>query len=282
MKTKLLLIIALFSAISLVAQDQSTDTPTPADTESTSSGWTPFRYSFLNIFAWPKEDIPVYGIELDLIQGDNNYTAGYCLGFFSCTKNFKGLSTGFVHKAEKSQGFIIAGTTSADISHGFDIGGINFCQQYQAGVQTAAMFNYTEEGQDGIRIAGLANVSKSGYQDGIQLAGFMNQAKSFQGVQLAGIVNLEDDMGGLQLGTVNVIGFKHRKLSRSSSGCQTGVVNYISKPKAAKTVEQESRDWIVQFGLINYKQGASGIQFGLININKNGFLPFFPLINFNL
>lgn len=265
----------------LVAQEQ--DKTDKAETEQTeNNGWTPFRFSCVNVAAFPAAAVPVYGMELDIVQGDNDFTGGYSLGIFSSSDTFKGLYTGFVHRAKTSQGFMIGGAVNlADVSHGWDIGGINFCHDYQAGIQTAAVFNYADSGQDGVRLAGLGNVTKSGFQDGVQIAGILNQAKTAQGVQFAGIANLEDQMQGWQLACVNVVGFKRRKLSKTSSCCQTGVVNWMKKPKAAKTVEQEERDWALQLGVVNYTEGASGIQFGLININKNGFLPFFPLINFN-
>lgn len=252
------------------------------ENNSQSSGWTPFRYSAVREACFPDARIPVYGFELNLVEGENDYTGGFSLGIFNFSKHFQGLRTCFMHKAELSQGMVISGANVSETSHGFDIGGINFSREDQAGCHIAAVFNYAGKSQHGVRFAGLANVSKGGTQTGFQVAGLFNQAETFHGGQLAGFMNLQDRVNGFQISTINIIGFKYRKLIEDSGALQIGVANWVSAFPASKSVDNDDDDWVVQLGILNYTGGASGIQFGLININKNGFLPFFPIINFSL
>ena len=82
-----------------------------------------------------------------------------------------------------------------------------------------------------------------------------------KGVMVAGL-NKAKDMSGLQLGLGNDADFLQ--------GFQCGLLNSIKK---------KEHSWNVQFGIINTTKGRN-IQIGLLNFCKDGFLPFFPLINF--
>ncbi len=72
--------------------------------------------------------------------------------------------------------------------------------------------------------------------------------ENIKGVQLAPLFNLADKMNGAQFSTVNV----------TDELCEGA-----------------------QFGLVNYS-ARNGIQFGLVNYMENGFLKFFPLVNFSV
>jgi len=79
-----------------------------------------------------------------------------------------------------------------------------------------------------------------------------------------GLVNLSDaDFTGIQLGGVNVVG-------GSFEGFEWGVVNHAQNARG------------LQLGLINYAQTLHGVQVGLVNIIKqDGFMPFFPFVNWS-
>ena len=95
--------------------------------------------------------------------------------------------------------------------------------------------------------------------------GLVNKTTGKQlGVQW-GFVNLTDGgFTGWQAGAVNVT-------SGSSVGLQTGWVNYHMGHFNG-----------LQFSIVNYSATLKGLQLGLINIiGKGGFLPVFPIFNFD-
>jgi hypothetical protein len=95
--------------------------------------------------------------------------------------------------------------------------------------------------------------------------GLVNKTTGKQlGVQW-GFVNLTDGgFTGWQDGAVNVT-------SGSSVGLQTGLVNYHMGHFNG-----------LQFSIVNYSATLKGLQLGLINIiGKGGFLPVFPIFNFD-
>jgi hypothetical protein len=190
-----------------------------------------------------------------------------------------------MHMAKLSQGMLVGGAaTSAETSHGFDVtGGVNYTEKYQAGVQIAGWFNLSRGSQDGVRIGGIGNISTY-EQNGVQITGLLNQARRFSGFQIAGLINLENEAQGAQLGSVNILGYKNRRPHDASGACQIGAANWVSTlhPLPGDSSEPAVKDWIFQFGVLNYLGGGEGIQFGLVNINPHGFLPFFPILNFNL
>ena len=105
-------------------------------------------------------------------------------------------------------------------------------------------FNDVQEEVSGIG-AGIVNLSH-GDATGIQLAMTNSVEGRFRGLQ-AGLTNVnEGSLRGVQVGALNV--------TEDGSGFQLGLYNRASSMK--------------------------GIQLGLINFNDNGFLPFFPFINF--
>jgi hypothetical protein len=79
-----------------------------------------------------------------------------------------------------------------------------------------------------------------------------------------GLVNYgEADFKGIQLGTVNIVG-------GSFEGFEWGFVNSAVHARG------------LQLGFINNAQTLYGVQIGLINIIKqDGFMPFFPFLNWS-
>lgn len=95
--------------------------------------------------------------------------------------------------------------------------------------------------------------------------GLVNQSTGVQkGVQF-GALNLTDGgMTGWQDGFVNIT-------KGSSVGLQTAAVNY-----------HQGHFNGLQFSIVNYAATLKGLQIGLINIiGKGGFLPVFPIFNFD-
>lgn len=148
-------------------------------------------------------------------------------------------------------------------THGLDLGllaaitevgsGINIAplvkSDHHTGLQIA-MASHTLR-TDGILIAPYSNWLVGWEQrpretmvNGAQI-GIIAMTNEVNGVQLSMIANVANDVDGLQIGLSN-------KTRRVGYGSQVGLVNVADR----------------------------GLQIGLLNFNKNGFLPFFPLINF--
>jgi len=108
---------------------------------------------------------------------------------------------------------------------------------------------------------GVANIVE-GRVNGIQLAPVMNEADDLVGMQFAGISNKSQKVLGIQIAPlVND--------AESLTGMQVGIMNFA--PRATG----------LQIGaLINKSDSVAGLQIGLLNINRNGWLPFFPILNF--
>ncbi len=109
---------------------------------------------------------------------------------------------------------------------------------------------------DGLKL-GLPISSGRVRVHGLELSAFCSATDQVNGMQLAP-VNLCKQMGGFQMALVNVAGTR-------SFAFQLGLVNTTGSGS--------------QIGLVNVSDRA-GFQFGLLNFNSDGFLPFFPIINF--
>jgi len=130
-----------------------------------------------------------------------------------------------------------------------------------------ALFNPVQIFPENTSIAGLRinliygkNASVTGLD-----WGFVNSTTGSQkGVQF-GFINLTDGgFTGLQEGFVNVS-------KGNSLGLQTGGVNY-----------HQGNFNGLQISIVNYAATLEGLQLGLINIiGEGGFLPVFPLFNFD-
>lgn len=116
--------------------------------------------------------------------------------------------------------------------------------------------NYDMEGLD-ISLVGLNDNDFSG----VQFAAVGITKKKFTGVQWAAISWAGESLEGAQLGFFN--GTKDMKW------IQVGTINY------AESVEG------IQLSFINFTDYLHGIQVGILNFAKNGFMPVFPLFNFN-
>ena len=107
-----------------------------------------------------------------------------------------------------------------------------------------------------------------GHVWGVQVAGVANLADRVAGVQVAAIFNESSDgFSGLQVGGVNVV---NNRIWQACSGVQLGAVNATG-----------IAGFCVQVGVINMVDGGFGVQFGLWNSNPDGFLPYFPILNFS-
>jgi hypothetical protein len=130
--------------------------------------------------------------------------------------------------------------------HGLDIGFINWVDDEFLGVQFLG-FGWVEGEMQGIQFNYVANIGRS----------------SVEGGQL-GLFNLAGaGSTGLQWGAVNFV-------EADLMGVQLGLFDYAAEFSG------------LQFGLVNFTENLSGVQIGLINIAKNGFLPVFPIVNFNV
>jgi hypothetical protein len=130
-----------------------------------------------------------------------------------------------------------------------------------------SLFNPIQLFPESSSIAGLRfNLiyGKNANVTGLDL-GLVNQTTGKQtGVQWGGL-NLNDGgFKGWQSGFVNIT-------KGSSLGLQTGTVNYHLGHFNG-----------LQFSIVNYAATLKGLQIGLINIiGKGGFLPVFPIFNFD-
>ena len=95
--------------------------------------------------------------------------------------------------------------------------------------------------------------------------GLVNQSTGLQnGVQWGGVNLTDGGVTGWQAGFVNIS-------KGSSVGLQTGAVNY-----------HQGHFNGLQFSIVNYAATLKGLQLGIINIiGEGGFLPVFPLFNFD-
>jgi hypothetical protein len=95
--------------------------------------------------------------------------------------------------------------------------------------------------------------------------GLVNQSTGIQnGVQWGGVNLTDGGVTGWQSGFVNIS-------KGNSVGLQTGTVNY-----------HQGHFNGLQFSVVNYAATLKGLQLGLVNIiGKGGFLPVFPLFNFD-
>lgn len=113
---------------------------------------------------------------------------------------------------------------------------------------------------------------------GLQWLGFGWVKGNLQGAQWNYITNVtKGTMEGVQFGIVDLAGKK-------SAGAQLGVVTWAKTGLTGAqlgVVDYAETFTGLQFGLVNVTDNLTGLQLGLVNVAKNGFLPVFPLFNFN-
>lgn len=174
---------------------------------------------------------------------------------------------------------------------GVDLGVVGVADEDVIGIAVTAV-NVADLGAvEGLQLGLLANRTKELY--GFQFGGVLNWNEDLAyGVQL-GAINYDGEFYGLQLGVVNwfvgnaygvslgafllsnnsFVGFSAACLNyemHKMSGLQLGGINLAAESSTG-----------LQLGLVNISKHHEGVQLGLININSSGFLPCFPLVNFN-
>ena len=108
-------------------------------------------------------------------------------------------------------------------------------------------------------------------------AGFFNAVKKCVSGIGVGIVNLSDgDATGIQVAMTNAVDGRFRGVQTALGNVNEG--NLRGAQVGALNVTEDGSGF--QLGLFNRASSLKGIQLGLININGNGFLPFFPFVNF--
>jgi hypothetical protein len=136
--------------------------------------------------------------------------------------------------------------------------------------------NQDVSGVDFSALTSKADGNVKGVQYSVLIAKSTGNLVGFQSAIASGV---EGDCAGLQTGIfatfvdghmrgaqLSVIGSGADKLS----GVQVGVANTASTARG------------FQLGLFNMTTELKGVQLGLLNFNHEGFLPFFPIINFGL
>jgi len=98
----------------------------------------------------------------------------------------------------------------------------------------------------------------------------------FQGVQLGLVSWVEGDVTGLQWATV---GQTHGTMNGVQLGLYNGATTLEGFQWGAINMTDDAHG--LQLALLNWTETLHGLQIGLLNFAKNGFLPFFPIFNFN-
>ncbi|HBM16720.1 MAG TPA: hypothetical protein DD381_10320 [Lentisphaeria bacterium] len=118
-------------------------------------------------------------------------------------------------------------------------------------------------------------VACSDYVEGIQMSFIKNDSLQFYGFRMSTVNISREKSSGFQMAIANLnkdkaegfdLGFINNT-KNEMAGLQMGMANLATRPK-------------FQIGIINYAMDY-GIQIGGFNIIQNGWLPFFPGINFN-
>jgi hypothetical protein len=108
----------------------------------------------------------------------------------------------------------------------------------------------------------------------------------------AGLFNVADSLTGVGVGLCNVtegnaagahLGLGCSHVDADFAGFQTGFVNQVGgqlKGFQLGFANSAEAGAGLQMGLVNHSDSMRGVQLGLLNWNDNGFLPFFPFVNF--
>ncbi len=132
--------------------------------------------------------------------------------------------------------------------NGLDIGCVGAVNQSLSGLQCNLVVSAARESAEGIQISGLGSHSTD--FKGLQISA-MNGAGRMIGAQIGALASTSAQVHGMQVASLYCGGFK-------------------KPPKV----------FGMQISLFNSAENLHGMQIGLINYNKNGWLPFFPLLNF--
>ena len=118
----------------------------------------------------------------------------------------------------------------------------------------------------------------SGEVNGAQLGWIYGRTEAdFNGAQFGIVSRIRGEMYGADFGAVNFVNGKacgfmdgfYNQVGGEMKGMQFGWVNNAARLNG------------FQLGLVNYAERGYGLQVGLVNIFGDGFLPVFPIVNFN-
>jgi len=197
---------------------------------------------------WARSD--VYGLRLDLPYGNNK---GCLLG---ADIGVVGLLS------ERMTGFQCTGFNLIDLAsvRGFQVGAVANRDRDFHGVQISGILNWNEDESAGVQIG---TINYGGEFTGFQIGGVSWMIGSFSGVSFDAMLTTRSNFTGW-----SVAGFNYGL--RDVSGAQMGAINVSAETSTG-----------LQLGAINFAKHHEGLQLGLININSSGFLPCFPIVNFN-
>lgn len=197
---------------------------------------------------WARSD--VYGLRLDLPYGNNK---GCLLG---ADIGVVGLLS------ERMTGLQCTGFNLVDLAsvRGFQFGAIANRDRDFHGVQISGVVNWNEDESAGVQI-GMVNYG--GEFAGLQIGGVSWMIGNFSGVSFDAMLTTRSKFTGW-----SIAGFNYGL--RDVSGAQIGGINVSAETSTG-----------LQLGAINFAKHHEGLQLGLININSSGFLPCFPIVNFN-
>ncbi len=230
--------------------------------------------------------------------GFSNHVGTEGWGLQAGAANFVGRG----HVDDGYSGLQVAGFTNSGSADGIQLAGY-----FNGALQRSRDIPWIHGDIRGLQIAGVANIAKSvagvqvaagnasfegfsGLQiGGINLAGSWKQSRPVKdtawihgddvpghvwGLQIAAAANLADHVAGVQVAALfNLSG-------DSFSGLQVGGVN-VAESRTDIGADPRGMCSGVQVGLINMVDGGSVVQFGLWNSNPDGFLPYFPILNFS-
>lgn len=209
---------------------------------------TTFQLALYNPAQIVSEETDVRGLRLSLIYGKNASVEGLDVGVVNHAREARGVAVGILHIVDEDFSGLQVSPIGASVTHGS-----------LRGVQAAFGLSSAND-LAGVQLSIVNTLAAP--SSGIQAATFANLHKSdLTGMQIA-LLNHAADLGGIQIGGIN--------LSETTNGAQIGAIwNYASGSASG-----------LQLGLINSADELDGVQIGLLNFCSNGFLPFFPIINF--
>lgn len=209
---------------------------------------TAFQLALYNPAQIVSEETDVQGLRLSLIYGKNDTVKGLDVGVVAHAREARGVAVGILHIVDEDLTGLQVAPIGASVTH-----------RSLRGVQAAFGLSRAND-LEGAQLS-IVNLLEEPSR-GIQAASFANLHKSdLTGLQVA-LLNNVASLGGLQVGGVN--------FSEATDGAQIGLIwNYTSGSASG-----------LQLGLINWTDELDGVQIGLLNFSSNGFLPFFPIVNF--
>ena len=146
-------------------------------------------------------------------------------------------------------------------------------------IQLSIAAGYSQIFKDEVPVYGLRTSFLWGEQNevnGIDV-GIFHTAVKTNGLALGIYNGLSESGTGIQMGLGSYV-------QQGFSGLQWGLANAVTgelKGAQLGIANQAGSGTGFQFGGLNVTDSMQGIQIGLWNVNPNGFLPYFPIINFS-